>query len=275
MLQKLKYFIEVAQQQSFTKAADTLFISQPALSKQMRLLEEELGFSLFNRSVRGVKLTEKGKGLYQELRPLFTEIEKTVTHYQGHDKVRFGSTPFLSSYFLHEFYGNLERANFYVTAIRDDSQDLLPLLENDEIDGAIIQDVPTYKKLRSTLLFKDEFVAAIPVSFHLASKEEVSIDECMMETQIIPPEGSLSEQIRAIRNEHHYKGKIVESHYHAMAGLVSLGVGIAYLPSIMVKQIEYKGVVFLPIQRSPLVRHMYLYATTLEMLDYLQRLFTK
>ena len=80
MLQKLNAFIEVAKQQSFTKAAEVLYISQPALSKQMRKLEDELGFSLFNRDSYGVELTEKGRGMVEE-RPAiwaFSSNGKTI-----------------------------------------------------------------------------------------------------------------------------------------------------------------------------------------------------
>jgi DNA-binding transcriptional LysR family regulator len=275
MLQKLKYFIEVARQRSFTKAAKALYISQPALSKQMRLLEEELGFSIFNRSVKGVELTERGKGLYEDLDPLFTQIQHTIDHYVDYDQIRFGSTPFLSSYYLHKYYDNLQRANFVVTAIKDDNQDLIPLLKKREIDAAIIQDLPSVENLYSKFLFKDEFVAAVSVTSPLASKEEVRIEECLTETQIIPSQGSLSEQIHAIMHAQNFEGDIVETHYHAMVGLVSLGVGVAYLPSIMVQQIEYKGVVFLPVRDTSLKRDMYLYAVTPQILDSVEGLFTK
>lgn len=269
VLQKLKYFIEVAEQRSLTKAAKALYISQPALSKQMKLLEQELGFPLFNRSVRGVEFTQKGLGLYQELAPLFSQIDRTIHQYMHQDKIRFGSTPFLSTYLLHELYDKLQHPNFHVTAIKDDSQDLLPLLESQEIDAAIIQDVPSYRNLYSKFLFRDDFKAAIPVSSPLASKMEVTLDECLSETQIIPPEGPLSSQVRKILQDKEFVGEIMEAHYHAMVGLVSLGIGIAYIPNIMVEQIEYKGVVFLPIKDTPFKREMYLYAVSPSILDFL------
>lgn len=275
MLQKLNAFIEVAKQQSFTKAAEALYISQPALSKQMRRLEEELGFSLFNRASYGVELTEKGKGMVEELTPLFGRIHQTVKQYQSHkDKIRFGSTPVLTSYYLPKYYDKLARGNLHVTEIKDDSEDLLPLLEEGDIDAAIIQDTPSYKTLRSAYLFTDYFIAAIPVSSPLAEKQEVTLEECLEESQIIPTKGPLSEKVRSVMHEHDFTGEVIESQYHAMAGLVALGMGIAYLPEMMVQQVEYRGVVFLPIQDHPFKRDMYLYARSEENLDYLNGLFT-
>ncbi|QST01018.1 LysR family transcriptional regulator [Pontibacillus sp. ALD_SL1] len=275
MLQKLNAFIEVAKQQSFTKAAETLYISQPALSKQMRKLEDELGFSLFNRASYGVELTEKGRGIAEELTPLFGRIHQTVKQYQFHeDKIRFGSTPVLTSYYLPTYYEKLARGNLHVTVVKDDTEDLLPLLEEGEIDAAIIQDTPSYHALLSSYLFTDSFIAAIPVSSPLAEKQEVTFKECLEEAQIIPTKGPLSEKMQAVMREYEFTGEVVETQYHAIAGLVALGMGIAYLPEMMVRQVEYRGVVFVPIQNNPFKRDMYLYARTQENLDYLNGLFT-
>lgn len=65
---RLKYFLRIAEQGSITGAAASLGIAQPALSRQIRLLEEDLGVALFRRTRRGVQLTEEGNGY--EHRPL-------------------------------------------------------------------------------------------------------------------------------------------------------------------------------------------------------------
>lgn len=273
--QKLRYFIEIAKLKSYTKAAETFFISQPALSKQMKRLEEELGFRLFSRSSGGLQLTEKGYSLFLEIEPLFKQLETAVNQYKKHDKVRFGSTPLLSSYFIHEHYTKLQRINFQVTVIQDDSQDLIPFLKDDRIDAAIVQDIAEVEGLHSKYLFKDEFLAAVPSAFPVSSQAEVTLDECLKHTQIIPSQRStLAEQLRLIMEDRDFNGEVIETHYQAMTGLVSLGMGIAYLPSIMANQIEYRGVTFIPISDQELFREMYLYATSRSMLDFLYEKFS-
>ena len=269
LLHKLKYFIEIAEQRSFTSAARTFYVSQPALSKQVKLLEEELGFTLFNRSVRGVELTKKGRALFEDLKPLFHQIDKTVGLYKQFDHIRFGSTPMLSSYFLPGYYEELEYTNLDVTVVQEDSQDLIPLLKNQEIDAAIIQDIPSVEGLHSKLLFEENFVAAIPISYALASKDTITIEECFDYTQILPPAGSLSLNVRTMMKEQNVDRDVLETHYLGMVGLVSLGIGIAYLPSMMAKEIEHRGVVFIPIKGAPLKRKMYLYAVTSSVLEVL------
>ena len=85
-----------------------------------------------------------------------------------------------------------------MTVVKDDSEDLLPLLEEGEIDAAIIQDKPSYQKLLSSYLLTDHFVAAISISSPLAGKQEVTLKECLEETQIVPTKGPLSEKLQIV-----------------------------------------------------------------------------
>ena len=77
-LRHLRYFVVVAQEVNFTRAAQRLRIAQPALSSQIKKLEQELGVRLFERAGRGVRLTEAGQLLLQEARHHFAQIEQTV-----------------------------------------------------------------------------------------------------------------------------------------------------------------------------------------------------
>ena len=76
-IKSLRYFVEVAQEKSFTKAAKKLFITQPALSRQIAELEEELGQTLFDRTTRRLELTEKGEFLCQQAQSILSLMDKT------------------------------------------------------------------------------------------------------------------------------------------------------------------------------------------------------
>jgi DNA-binding transcriptional LysR family regulator len=166
MLHQLTLFIKIAEERSFTRAAKALFVSQPALSKQMKKLEEEFGFPLFNRSVKGVELTPKGKAFYEDIRPLFSQINQTVDRYKKFDQIRFGSTPILSTYFLPGFYKQLQYSNVHVTAIREDSLDLVPLLKAHEIDAAVVQNTPVIEGMYSNFSFQNHLSQRYPSLFH-------------------------------------------------------------------------------------------------------------
>ena len=74
--QQMEYFLSVAEKLNFTEAAKSLYISQPSLSKQISLLEEELGFALFIRNKRSVRLTPAGEVLNRKWKLLLTDLER-------------------------------------------------------------------------------------------------------------------------------------------------------------------------------------------------------
>lgn len=79
-LQQLQYFVTTVQAGSVTKAAEILYISQPALSQTLRRLEKELGFSLFERRHAGIHLTLGGEVIYQGAEWILGTIEEMVRH---------------------------------------------------------------------------------------------------------------------------------------------------------------------------------------------------
>ena len=79
-LQQLQYFVTTVHTGSITKAAEVLYISQPALSRTLRRLEEELGFSLFERRHAGIRLTPGGEVIYQVAEQILGTIEEMVRH---------------------------------------------------------------------------------------------------------------------------------------------------------------------------------------------------
>src|SRR5699024_9697217 len=76
----LRYFIEVTKTLSFTKASKNLFVSQPGISQQIHLLEEQLRVRLLHRTTRKVELTEEGKYLLERILTSLAEIESTISH---------------------------------------------------------------------------------------------------------------------------------------------------------------------------------------------------
>jgi LysR family transcriptional regulator, nitrogen assimilation regulatory protein len=75
-LRQIRYFLKIAELRSFTRASDVLNIAQPALSRQIRMLEEELGQALFSRSGKGVALTETGQALKEKASALVQQFDR-------------------------------------------------------------------------------------------------------------------------------------------------------------------------------------------------------
>ncbi|WP_418752343.1 LysR family transcriptional regulator [Frisingicoccus sp.] len=101
-MRQLMYFVEVAQQQSFTKAAEKLNISQPALSKCIHNLEDELGTSLFVRKAGTITITDTGKIVLEKAKDLivhFDYVQNTfrLINPQNKKNISIGCSPILSS----------------------------------------------------------------------------------------------------------------------------------------------------------------------------------
>jgi len=88
---QLYYFKIVADSGSLSTAAEKLFLTQPALSKAVQKLEEELSCRLFNRSVRGITLTEHGKFLYDQFEPVLDRYEKMTSNLKDYFKINKGT----------------------------------------------------------------------------------------------------------------------------------------------------------------------------------------
>ena len=88
-LRRLRYFVTVAEESSFSRAAQRLHIAQPPLSNQIKQLEEELGVVLFKRTNRGIQMTEAGVLLLEEAQRIFVQVEQTTRAVRrvGHGEV--------------------------------------------------------------------------------------------------------------------------------------------------------------------------------------------
>ena len=95
---QLETFLQVAESGSFNKAAEKMFISPPAVIKQINLLEESLDLQLFVRTHRGLVLTEAGKSLYQDAKYIIQYCKNSVTRaknamQEGYSFIRIGTSP--------------------------------------------------------------------------------------------------------------------------------------------------------------------------------------
>lgn len=102
-INRIRYFCVVANSGSLLKAAEILFISQPALSKAIHLLETEIGLKLFEREGRGLRLTEEGKKLKALAEPLLSEWLSVPFLLKGHSRnreLRLGSFEVFTTYFV-------------------------------------------------------------------------------------------------------------------------------------------------------------------------------
>lgn len=163
-----RVFYHVADNGSISKASKVLYVSQPAVSKAVKNLEEELGVSLFVRTAKGVELTEEGKVLYNHVTQAFAQLnegEKLIRQLKdrSYGTVRIGISNTLCKYYFiphlkafHEKYPKLK-----IEIINRTSPETLKLLEEGRLDCAIISDMYDAHdfEYRSLMEIQDIFVS--------------------------------------------------------------------------------------------------------------------
>ncbi len=184
----LRYFIEVAETLSFTKASKNLFVSQPGISQQIHLLETQLGVKLLNRTTRNVTLTEEGKFLYKKTLPSLNEIKNTIdlitegAHFPS--LIKIASIPSAASIFLPKFLDNLHTTHpeieFEITETT--SNEVVKLIKNNTSHLGFIRSSKHTPNLFSEELSQTEFsrskVKAIVSSKHrLAHLDSIYLSE--------------------------------------------------------------------------------------------------
>ena len=162
-------FYIVAEYGNISKAAKKLFVSQPAVTKSIKNLEENLGIKLFNRNSKGVQLTEEGKVLYEYVKNAYIQIEKgekIVKQLKNKSKgvVRIGISNTLCKYYFmpflkgfHEKYPDIK-----IEITNRVTLETLELLEKGSLDCAIVskvEGVSSNLKFEELLKIQDIFVS--------------------------------------------------------------------------------------------------------------------
>jgi DNA-binding transcriptional LysR family regulator len=143
-IRQLKYFVTIAEEGNITKAAERLFMAQPPLSRQLKLMEDELGVMLFDRTnKKGMILTAEGRVFLKNARRILYNMDEAVTEVQelGHNmtkRLSIGTTIYCSELVLPVLKNFCEKYPFIVPEIHEGNvSHLMDLLKNHSIDLAI------------------------------------------------------------------------------------------------------------------------------------------
>lgn len=182
--QQLEYFKRVAQMQHFTNAAESLFISQPALSRSILKLEKELGVPLFERQGRSVKLNRYGKMFLEKVNLALEIIEegkqelKSVIHpITGNVSISFIYT--LGTELVPELIRQyrMKYPNVTFQMFQNTANKLMEQLETTEVDLCLTMNPDLHSDIHFTPLFSEELFVIVPKSHRLAQKKEIKLIE--------------------------------------------------------------------------------------------------
>jgi LysR family nitrogen assimilation transcriptional regulator len=191
-LRQLKYFVKVVEVGNMTRAAESLFVAQPALGMQIRQLEEDLGVALLIRHSRGVEPTPAGALLHTRalaILKLVDEVRKEVSarDREGSEAIRLGLTPMLMLVLGPELVVNVRDhiPQVFLSLVEEQSHVLVDALSRGEIDLALAYDVPHLPHLVRTELLREDLVLVTlpgsrkghPVAFADAMEESLVLSE--------------------------------------------------------------------------------------------------
>ena len=210
---KLLIFKTVATYLSFTKAAEQLFISQPAISKSIRNLEEAYKTTLFLRKRNSIELTNEGKAFLiytNKILEIYSEMENQFLHKnENHpDLINFGVSTTLANYIMPKviakFRTQFPNTKFEITA--GNSDDIEELILNQTLNFGIIEGKNTNRKLQFSKFMKDEIVLVTNAKNNTFKKGIISL-EVLQEIPFIMRElGSGTKEIVVEHlNKHHIK----------------------------------------------------------------------
>lgn len=255
-LRQLKYFIAVAAELNFRRAAERLFITQPPLSRQIQMLEEAIGARLLDRDRSGVRLTEAGERFLADARALLRESEQVVRRVRPsgvaaeRPLLRVGITTVVDVGLFTGIEPTFEQRfpGVRVSIKRQISAHSIRDLNQGRIDVAVIGLPSRADGLTVEPLFDDPMVACISSSHRLAKRQRVSIldlgDDKLFwfERKLNPAYYDYCE--RVFERVGFSPRRIPEpADHHVLLGLIAEGQGIALVPTSL-HTVTRKGVTF-------------------------------
>jgi len=243
-LRHLRYFIRAAELLNFTKAAESLYVSQPTLSVQIHQLEEELGSPLFARVGRNVQLTESGKVFlaraYQAVKALEMggrELDALRGLLRG--QVLIGSLPLYGSTFLADCVHTFKSVHpdVYVKVKVGTSEDLETAVLAGNIELALTILTGHTADFSSRELIKDEIVLVASCDHEVAKKKKLSASDFENLHMVLPSERVSATHLLGIffeQNNIHPNIAMSFDDGHALLEIVKKGRYVTFLPRLAV-----------------------------------------
>lgn len=240
--QQIQYFLALADELHFWRTSEKMFVTQSALSRHIRAIENELGIQLFERNNRRVKLTKAGEFLRDEFGRLFREFENVKRHARliaaGEiGTIRIGHPASITHSVLPELLKRLREnhPNLIAELIELTGTEFDAALLNYHIDIGFNRELPKAAGLASQKISTENFALVLPADHRLAKKSAVDLSEVKNEWFVLPRLSGKSEhvgQMRAIFDRAGFAPRVqYESDMGAtLLGLVAGGLGISLLP---------------------------------------------
>ncbi len=266
-LRQLQVFAMVAQQSSFSRAARELHLSQPAVSMQVRLLEDSVGLPLFEQLGKKIFLTDAGREMYtcsqsiqEQLRTTTALLEQMKGLKQGDLKIAVASTAnYVATQLLANFCQQHPQVIVHLNVCN--RAELLDLLEHNQIDLAVMGFPPQGHDLDATSFMENPLVIIAPPTHALAGQQQINVLRLTEEILILREAGSGTRSATERFLQNHAvspRGGLVMNTNEAIKQAVQANMGLAVVSLHTVKlELQAGLLVMLDVQGFPLQRHWF------------------
>lgn len=267
----LKMFCLVVDEGSISQAARSSYVSQPAVTNQMRQLENYYGTDLFNRRDGRVTLTEAGEKLYPFAKEMIDHLERSEEAIKSmqdtyESTLHIGASLTIGEYFLPQKLGEFQRKHktHKTSVFIGNTPDVITKLTNLDIDIALVEGVVENKECSPIKYAEDELILVVAKDHPWASRDAVDIQEIPTEKFIWREENaSIRKIIHQALQKHHVSTNIISrmelGSTQAIKSAVEAGLGISILPKLSVKQeLAFGQLIHVPIEDVKIMRDLFI-----------------
>ncbi|MEB3219057.1 MAG: LysR family transcriptional regulator [Nostocales cyanobacterium 94392] len=254
-LRHLRYFVTLAEELHFGRAAERLHIAQPPLSQQIRQLETELGFDLFHRTKRKVELSEAGEVFLIHVQQIFRQLEQAILLGRQTSRGEIGQlvVGFVSSAAYNIFPDILRNFRNHVSNINLELHELttneqLSWLQSGRIDVAFVRPPVDTNTYSSKIVFQESLAIALPENHPCASFDRVSLQSFAKESFILFPRflaPGLYDLIISFCQQVGFSPRVTQEaiQMQTIVSLVAAHIGVAIVPESL-QNLQRTGVVY-------------------------------
>src|SRR3954470_9167889 len=255
-IHQLRYFIAVAEEGSFSRAADREHVAQPSLSQQIQKLEAEIDQRLFDRLSRTVVATEAGKCLLENARKILLDIAEARRCLDDLQQDISGGlaigailtmAPYVLPNLIEKFQARYPKVVLEI--LEDTTEHLAGRLEEGTLDIAIMSTCQQSPVLKPQLLGKEALLVLLPNQHSLAKKKKINWSDLKSEKFLLLHEvHCLSAQVCQLLASHNLRPEMAlrGAQLSTIANMVATGTGVSVVPQMMVEHQLPSGCVALP-----------------------------
>lgn len=255
----LSFFVTLAEELHFVRAAARLGVTQPALSQQIAKLEEALAVKLFERTKRRVSLTDAGRNFQSDALAILRQLDLAVAGArraaQGQiGRLTIGFVEACPFSILPALVSRLSRELPEVSLILQEmvTKDQIEALRSGRIDVGLLRPMFNEPGLATLPLFRENYVVALPAGHRLTQVAAVPLTALRDERFIMTPASKrryVESRFRAAFRRAGFEPQVAQEaqQLHTMIGLVSGGIGVALVPQ-SVSRLNLENVVYRPLK---------------------------